>query len=253
MKTLALLLLSGALAFGQAFTFSDLAVKWGAGGAQPSPPATNGFHRWYGNGDALDTGTVTVNDAVWEGTETYTNGRHSDLAFYFDGSSNLTNAGLQTLITGKVYSVTAWVQPDSTTMQAEGGLFAHPNDSNGYVDTRYYFQSSSFVIADYGGATHYLGSPNNAQWLFISIVTDFNLGTCKYYTNGVFATSVATLGTAADTAGDLNPPNGYFTIGSAYFPYTGSSGGFGGAIQDFRLYQGAMSTNQIWQVYTNTL
>jgi hypothetical protein len=200
----------------------------------------------------LDTGTASVADATWEGNVTYTNGRHSDGAFYFDGASSLTNAGLQSLITGKVYSVTAWVQPDSTTLAGEGALFSHPNSSTGALDTRYYLPSLTLAIANYSGTSQYLTNLLDGEWQFVAIVADFNLGSCKCYINGSLVTTTVSLGTAADTAGDLNPPNGYFVIGGAYFPYS-PNGGFGGAIQDFRLYQGALTGAEVLQIYNDTL
>jgi uncharacterized protein (TIGR02145 family) len=191
------------------------------------------------NGNAKD-GSGNGNDGTVNGA-TLTSDRFGNegKAYNFNGSSNYINTGLHTGITNTI-SLCAWVKTTSSpdhagivvsrsTLSNASGLFYSP-DRNPYpfmdINPGYRVQNQSNII-------------NDDKWHFIIGTYDGTL--MKLYNDGILIATTS-INTNLNIQGD-------FIIGLDNIP--GFSRYFNGSIDDIRIYNRALSSDEVAELYNS--
>lgn len=207
---------------------------------------------WMFDGKDTNWNTNTTNDLSGQAnTGTMVNMSTSSVgvsgkngqAFNFDGTNDYVNIGSASSlrITGAI-TISVWAKTSSSaSMDMIGSRSA---SSGGY---RFGFIGSSQCLFTYFGVTDWLSSNNcllsDGKWHLYQVVN--NLSTVSFYRDGqLFSTPVAAgnSGSASNTfvtIGALNDQNGCTCVFS----------NFNGSLDEVRVYNRALSTNELKQVY----
>ena len=180
----------------------------------------------------------------------------------FNGVSATGNASttVAALDTSKSFSVAAWVRQPSfpagnktAVAQDAGGT---GDDSNFYLGSRYigspstphwsFLMMNTPLLANGGvpvSAPNTLGSADAGKWTHLAGVYDAAAKTISLYVNGVLAASTPFTATAWKATGPL-------TIGRAEWN-AGPTDGFPGQIADVKLWNRAITTDDLWGTDAN--
>jgi hypothetical protein len=130
---------------------------------------------------------------------------------------------------GSNWTVSVWLWPDSTSPTTYlAAIWAGPS-AGVYYD--YLYQRIAFYNGSVQENSHAL---TENQWIYTTVVN--NNGTVTFYTNGV---------------ADGTASNGVAYQANAVLFADGNGQNFTGAMDDLRIYSYALSTNQVWTIYTN--
>jgi len=151
-------------------------------------------------------------------------------ALKFNGSSSYVT--LPSLPSLSNYTISFWAKPSNCGSSSEVQFFDSPGDNIG-VSCK-----TGGVIANWAGGGSYpvTGSNvwKNGTWIYITVTSQG--GTNKLYVNGALNTT----GTAGNTFGSGTGYIGQVNGGGRYY---------GGIIDDFRLYNRALSASEVQQLY----
>jgi hypothetical protein len=180
-----------------------------------------------GNGNTANLANIAT-------TTFYTRGKIGQ-AFKFDGlNDNMTTTS--DFIGTSPITFTAWLRPFSVT-QIDG--VNHFILSNGKV--RIYGGTSNQIRVNSDGATNAISSSNLlvfGKWVFVAVTMDGS-GVVNIYNNGVLS------GSANQSAGSRSAGSTNVTIGAL----SGGATPFNGNIDDVRIYNRILSTQEILQIY----
>jgi hypothetical protein len=208
---------------------------------QAQVPITNGLVAYYPfNGNA--------NDASGNGNDLTNNGAtlcpdrfgNPNQAYSFDGSSFLSSSN-SPLSEVDDWTVTAWIQPGSLNQSSGFAVCVGENSSvnNGFG---FGISGGNQLFAFFPGVSFapddYVFTSTN-QWNQVVMLR--SAGAAMFYVNGIPSTNTFL---ATPTA----PPTA-FEIGSAGYPSYGESLFFVGAVDDVRVYNRALSSNEVQELY----
>jgi hypothetical protein len=226
---------------------------------------------YSGNGN---TGTNSVAGTPTNGT--WVTGEVND-ALHFDGSSNYLNMGISPtlqLAAGTSFTIMAWFNTSSTTSQFRRLV------SEGSVSV----SSGGFLLGMSSGCAGCIGGEvggtatggsllnfeettlfNDGKWHQAALVVDFSSSpnTAQIYIDGVAQSAIVKVGTTCGTLSgttvniascSLTPNNTTdpFTVGGAYYNSTiNSLQYFPGNLDEVRMYNSALSAQQVLNQYTS--
>ena len=201
------------------------AVRWPTAGLVAYYPFTLGPNDVSTNGfSAVATAVTQVLDRTGMG-----------LAYSFDGSNSYIDCGDHPAVDGtNGVTLSGWVKTAATNFQSIGGKFA---GSGGYY-LRVQSDRVEFEINNSGWANANI-TPITNEWFFVA-ATWKSMET-RTYVNGVQVGS-------AGVPFSMNPPTLPFTIGCRFFSGT-PSWPFKGLIDDVRVFNRALSSNEVWALY----
>lgn len=202
-----------------------------------SPLALSPVAWWQGDGDAKDC--VSTNVGTWAGTEAYADGHDGRQAFSFNGSSYVgmgMPSGLA--ISNTAVSLCAWVK--ITAFSSYQAVFGA-----GYLSAAVSGYGLYVSATGYNAQTRLNGANNTASvaysytgWTHLTEVCDANYVTL--YTNGVYAAQVTRTVSVA--------PN-YGWMAGARIDGAGVAFCMTGRIQDCLVFDRALTTNEIAEIY----
>lgn len=189
---------------------------------------------------------VSTNNAWWSIHEFTAQGvnRNDGGSISFDGSNDYVNSNT-TLVTetgglfasaSLAWSVSSWFRPD-TTNTTNGGIVTKSGGTGASATFVVWESGTTLNTRLRGGTTRVITSNMTTDWHEVVITWDGT--TARAYYDGSYINTVA-IGTAA-----LQAPN--FTIGAAN---TGLNDWFLGRIADVKVYNRALSDQEITQNYT---
>ena len=195
-------------------------------------PSLEGYYPFNGNAEDL---TSNGRNFTVYGNTSLTSGRDnsSNSAYYFDGNGDYLEYSTS-IPSLSIYTITLWAKPDSTgTYEA---MFASYNDASfGFqIDLD---SSNNFHIrkASSSGGNITLSSATLGAWTFIAFTYDGTDSKC--YINSL---------TPVSDSGGTNQFNlfrmGRNRNGNTYFK---------GSIDELRIYNRALSANEIQAIYSN--
>jgi hypothetical protein len=211
---------------------------------------TNGLMTYYPFNGNADDATGNGHDGTVMGATLATNRfGQPQSAYAFDGTSSVivvTNSNdLQPL---GDFSVSLWAQipvvPDNTFLMLLAKHGNRANDSGWVIDTASQQFPLTFQAAPlFNGNSPQVSIPTNA-WFQATFTYQISSQTCNFYINGVLADSRVQ---NYNTNSDPNP----FTVGaeSASFTTSGYDFYFKGMLDDIRIYNRVLSSNEVAQLY----
>jgi hypothetical protein len=214
---------------------NDFDSWWFAsGGAAASTDVTNGMIGWWkfdGNASATVGGT---SGTVYQATQT--TGKIGQ-CYDFDGVDDYVQiTGFAN--TGTTQSVSFWVYPHTTAQQQflldiQTGrlIFEHCGDG-------------TELVAFFDGATtRNWGAPASiTNWHHLVWVADGAAGQINHYKDGILQATANQTYTARAIGGAIR-------IGTRYEPYLGNSYPFNGLIDDVRIYNRALASNEVYTIW----
>jgi hypothetical protein len=202
---------------------------------------TNGLIAYYPFSGSAEDHSGLGNHGTAVGSVTLTNNRFGDInsaCYFYGGYVNATVPQLP--LGGAPRTLTAWIRPEMTTViwgsimygngDCQGKMFGLSRQPNGQVGL-------------WGGCQDWSAPlyATNSMWSFVAIV--YENGTIRIFKNGAWASV---------TGGALATTMSRLWIGvesvfdNSYFRYT-----FRGTIDDVRLYNRALSTNEVKSLYAS--
>jgi hypothetical protein len=199
--------------------------------------------------DSVVSGTTVV-DISGEGANgTLTNGAaysSTDRALTFDRVNDYLTGSI-TASGNFVHSISMWFKPTVVDSSVQMLFFMSSNGGTDLGRSIIFFDSASGIGFDFRSkGIRYLVPPVANQWMHLVCTYDGNLdgsgsNDMKIYINGVKATNTAVSGASST----LNLINGTFWIGNT----TGSSQHFGGSISNFKLWDVALTAEEVAAEY----
>lgn len=196
---------------------------------------------WYKfDGNTIDS-SIKKTDSTWTGTSAYTNGNDGTLSAKFNGSNGvriqkspyynygLTQAtfSLWVYINNVVLSgQTVAIFDDTNTLSLNNGLICYYDESLKTI----YFDNNAF------GGFFALSGINTSGWYFLTFT--YNATATSAFLNGVRKKITSTAGKAIAI-------NNIMKIGTS----SDDALPFIGAIDDFRVYDRSLSTNDVMRIY----
>jgi hypothetical protein len=233
-----------------------------------SPPVTNGLVAAYDFAGNANDSINGINGAIFGATPTSDRFGRANNAYAFNGSSSyieIPDHDVFSVTTTGAFSISSWVRPDGTSLDANGDLLFSHTDGTGYVywmgkgDTgrhewaaRMYSADNTEVPNRKNRASFYLFNPQGglgagsyAQdpvvpgvWIHFLAVVDTGAMTITWYKNGVFRDQDSF---APGSSFPVTPANGTepFRIGTRAFESF-----FAGAVDDIRVYDRVLSAGE---------
>ncbi|MFB9411397.1 LamG domain-containing protein [Dactylosporangium matsuzakiense] len=211
-----------------------------------APLAADLVGRWTLDGDGADS-TPWQRTATPTATAFYVEDRDSSAfsALQGDGATVAATTAGPALRSDQSYTVAAWVRLDSTTTYEE--VLGQGGTARGAIFLRYDYVTKKwqfFVPTVDVGTPSYYSARSTADaavgvWTHLVGVYDAAAGNFKIYVNGSLNGSIA---------GRMWASSGVFDIGRQRF---GTGDFFTGAIDDVRVYQGAMPAAQVAALYAS--
>jgi hypothetical protein len=199
--------------------------------------------------DSVVSGTTVV-DISGEGANgTLTNGAaysSTDRALTFDRVNDYLKGSI-TASGNFVHSISMWFKPTVVDSSVQMLFFMSSNGGTDLGRSIIFFDSANGIGFDFRSkGIRYLVPPVANQWMHLVCTYDGNLdgsgsNDMKIYINGVKATNTAVSGASST----LNLINGTFWIGNT----TGSSQHFGGSISNFKLWDVALTAEEVAAEY----
>jgi hypothetical protein len=199
--------------------------------------------------DSVVSGTTVV-DISGEGANgTLTNGAaysSTDRALTFDRVNDYLTGSI-TASGNFVHSISMWFKPTVVDSSVQMLFFMSSNGGTDLGRSIIFFDSASGIGFDFRSKSiRYLVPPVANQWMHLVCTYDGNLdgsgsNDMKIYINGVKATNTAVGGQSST----LNLIDGTFWIGNT----TGSSQHFGGSISNFKIWDVALTAEEVAAEY----
>jgi hypothetical protein len=215
----------------------------------PNVPNTDWLEVYY-DGQDYTSMPVTVTDKSGNGvTGTPNGGVGFDTeykAFTFDRVDDYVTGSI-TASGNFVHSISMWFKPNVVDSSIQMLFFMSSNGGTDLGRSIIFFDSASGIGFDFRSKSiRYLVPPVANQWMHLVCTYDGNLDgsgsdDMKIYINGIKVTNTVVSGASST----LNLINGTFWIGNT----TGSSQHFGGSIANFRLFNRALTADEVWQLY----
>ncbi|MBI3853266.1 MAG: LamG domain-containing protein [Verrucomicrobia bacterium] len=211
-------------------------------------PFTNGLVAYYPfNGDANDESGNGNNGTVTGAVLTADRFGMTNKAFHFNGAGDRISASVASIPLGNSpRSIVAWIKPDSDGHPVNGVIDYGNGDCTGLMFgisfSKYLGGTPNYNnLGFWGGCQDYASSlitPTN-QWSFVALTYDGS--NIRLYANG---------GSETNAIGPLNTQNSHLWIGAE----TLNDGGtfrdfFKGSIDDVRIYNRALSQQEVQQLY----
>lgn len=229
-----------------AFTMraQDAASWWNALAADGKPDVLDGLVAWWKLDETIWNGTagevkdsINGNNATASGGAYVTNGLVGNCG-YFNGASAYVQTTNSFQIE-KTFTACGWFKRMYIAGN-EGKLFWHLKSSGTYYGWQVYMLPDDKIKANVGAyQTDYVvtdAAISNEQWHFVALVS--NGTTFRIYVNGFPASVEQNVGEQTFTA---EP----FRIGKGI----GANEWFSGTIDDVRLYNRALSSNEVSTIY----
>ncbi len=207
------------------------------------PALTNGLvlwmkmdeQKWTGAvGEVKDSSGLGNNGTSYGGAQT--NPGKINRSGYFDGVGGYVNAGNNASINPQTFTLSVWVYKKANNSYA--GIIAGAND--GYMlYTGAGGGSVALELDCVGGAwnIYYGATLENDVWTHITVSRVFNTGTINFYKNGILTYTV-------------NGLTNTIALATKYIGYSGLGGRFFcGSIDDVRIYNRALSSNEVTRLY----
>ncbi len=171
-------------------------------------------------------------------------GGRNGSALHFDGSDDYLSVANQANLNPTNLTVAAWINADTWAAQRWIGTIVGKDDwasgSHGYVLRTGENGRLSFAIAIASGWQEALSAPLMAAGTWYHVVGTYDGNTLKIYINGIEKGALNAPGSVVSSSYPLN-------IGRAPYDTTRR---FDGLIDDVRLFNRALSTDEIWGLYT---
>jgi hypothetical protein len=199
--------------------------------------------RWSMDDADVDSGTITdtwgSNDGTINGATTGATGiGHTGEAFSFDGSDDYVSPPNIGLTEGPPFTISVWVKAESTGNHR----VIYSEDYTGDVSNNVALMKDSsdkwrFWVRNQSGtaANIYSSTFSTGKWYHLVAV---NNGTMRLYVNGV-------------EEGHTSDPGGTHTKDASGIGYRPNSNDlyFNGKIDEVRIYNTALTQQQIWKLY----
>jgi hypothetical protein len=223
---------------------TDVTIK-----SYPNVPNTDWLEVYY-DAKGLENGTTTVNDLKPSGTANngVANGNLSvsDGAFTFDGSGDYISTSITTPMT--YHTASMWIQFDSPSAW-ECVYFIGPSSSLDRNNFNLYTSNGYFRLESPGGTNapffDFLYDFEIGKWVHLTLVfRGSGLEDCEMYINN---TKLFNSGGARRSSSDditITGTNNVY-IGSDF----GNSYYHDGKIANFRLFNRALTSDEVWQLY----
>jgi hypothetical protein len=188
---------------------------------------------YHFTGNANDSSTAANNGTVTGATLTTGYDSEANGAYSYDGNDYITLASAIP-ITGTSYSFTFWIKP-STSVQLVAGKSDDGNSYVAYFISGTLYHRCNLATSSVASCSHTIVTNT---WVHIAIVRNGNGNNITFYVDNVAKTTSYT-GTLPN-----NPctPN-QFGVGRSPIIY------MNGAIDEFRAYNRALSTDELTQIY----
>jgi hypothetical protein len=242
-----------------------------------SPPVTNGLVAAYDfTGNANDS-ISGINGAIFGATPTSDRFGRSNNAYAFNGSSSyieIPDHDVFSVTTTGAFSISGWVRPDGTSLDANGDLLFSHTDGSGYVywmgkgvtgqhewAARIYSADNTEVPNRKNRMSFYLFNPQGGLgagsyfqdpvvpgvWIHYVAVVDAGAQTITWYKNGVFRDQDSF---APGSSFPVTPVNGTepFRIGTRAFESF-----FAGAVDDIRVYNRVLSAGEAQTLFNEAI
>ena len=235
-------------------TQGQIVEDMNAGHPAPGSPVGSAVGEWSfeeGYGDTVHNtgngGTTLNGDLAGSGTTcpttgacpTWTNSGKFGKALSFDGTDDYINVPYSTSLNVSDVTLSVWVYPTAIELQ---NLIRYETESGG-VRYTLGLAASGRIQAGFGpsGGTIYPTTPASiyatSNWYHIVSTYNSTSGEGKIYVNGKLYETVT-------SSGPLNSGNQALTIG-----YSGTTSWLHGSVDDFRLYNSALTEDQIKLLY----
>jgi len=237
--------------------------------AQTLPVAYSNLITWYpfdsatyGGSNADDvtaiiggSGDDTAYDGTLNGATYQSGGGVTDInagansgAFDFDGSNDFIAVPSNGFDSTQTFSISMWINADSN---ATARIFNTNDNVNGfrltYRDGQIPPSAPATAFEDSNNRDDFAGSPTfgTGTWAFVCITFDDNISEAKAYlaANNVSFTNFSTISTSGSGSDPIGPNLGGISANSEFF---------NGRIDDLRIYNTALSSSQVNQIYLNT-
>lgn len=220
---------------------------------------SDGLVAWYKlNGDGTDSSGNGYDGTVYGATATTDRFGSSNKAMSFDGSNDYiivdgTDEDLR--ITGDI-TISMWVKRTGTINDTKQLVICSADETAKSLETNFLYSfgishngTSTFFIHHYdsgsGEQVNFSYVPPLNEWNHICVVRDSSLTKVKLYVNGVFyAEGYYSNNAQKASSGNLQK----LRIGGAGSWWSDSS--FEGDIDDVRIYNRVLTSDEIWQIYT---
>jgi gliding motility-associated-like protein len=203
---------------------------------------TSGLIAWYPfNGNANDESGNGNNGVVYEAVLTADRCGNSNSAYYFDGEGDIIMVEHTELLNPQRISISAWISVENYTTWGRIVDKYHYNRMEGYnIIIDHGFQAIRFEF--WGEDNQKYPNISNPIPLntWIHVVSSFDGNQMKVYINGILENTIP-----VNT--EIKPTNRYLSIGNGddgngYLP-------FNGIIDDVRIYNRALSDEEILALY----
>lgn len=208
---------------------------------------TNGLVAYYPfNGNANDASSNGYNGTVYGATLAPDRFGQPNQAYHFDGSSRIFIANSD-LVSGSALTLAAWIKPDSLSSNWMNVI--SPGTQNSYELGVATNSAQAFLDFRFGAGTISVNSAAGAlqtnTWIHLAMVYD---GTkITLFVNGVAVSSVPA------SSSLYQDPEAILNIGAYQYYYAGTVyndafGGFVGSIDEVRIYNRALSNQEIGEL-----
>ena len=228
-------------------------LKWvAAGGGLPTAP-TNGLVGWWklDDGSSGTTPTAAVdssgqgNTGTTQNSPVWTSSGEIGNALTFNGSNQYVSAADTNVANNAAFTVAAWFKTSSTASKLKVLTEGYPAQGQGnYISVNENVTGDvEFGVCAGSGCSTWGGiatgniNLNDGNWHQV-VGVQYSKSSRSLYVDGVLkATDSTTIGTVTTTE---------FLIGTNLSTY------FNGAIDDVRVYNRALSAEEIWDLYLGT-
>ena len=224
---------------------------------QSTPPdnfLTNGLVAYYPfNGNANDASGNGHNGTNHGGVLVPDRFGNPNQAYYFNGSAAYITAPFSSSVFNGDYTVSTWFNaydftnawPDLLNQQYDGftlGIVGQLSGIPPYQFGRLFAYSANGPGGPFIYGTLYMNRPNTPTNIFCQAVITKTATNVTMYFNGQYATN----GPVDDLT---TPPGQYLTIGRGDVAVQPAYTAFHGVIDDIRIYNRALSSNEVTQLY----
>jgi len=242
-----------------------------------SPPVTNGLVAEYDfTGNANDS-INGIHGTIFGATPTSDRFGRANNAYAFNGSSSyieMPDNDVFSVTTTGAFSISSWIRPQGTSLDANGDLLFSHTDGSGYVywmgkgvtgqhewAARMYSADNTEIPNRKNRTSFYLFNPPGGlgagsfvqetvvpgAWIHFLAVVDTSAMTITWYKNGVFRDQDSF---APGSSFPVTPANGTepFRIGTRAFESF-----FAGAVDDIRVYNRVLSAAEAQALFNEPI
>lgn len=206
----------------------------------PSSSLTQGLVGWWKmNGNASDSSGNSNHGTVSGTTLSANRNGQANKAYGFNGTSDYISANISPNIPGtSPITYEAWVYPTAFNVFVVGKTYGDPMgvgiDNTGHIRVRFYTDSSLNL------STYYISTASMSLNAWHQIAVTWAPNIISFYIDGVFSDSQTTAAQTGSISTVSGIVIGYISAGFGYFS---------GSIDDVRIYNRALSSDEITNLY----